>query len=75
MSKEISIYYFFYIIFFYVFSAVRKIEYSLYKLYFVTASQSTGSTRNEKLTEFFHKLMPELQGQNEWKDWFSMKIL
>lgn len=55
--------------------AVRKIEYSLYKLYFVTASQSTGSTRNEKLTEFFYKLMPELQGQNEWKDWFMLPYI
>lgn len=52
-------------------SAVRKIEYSLYKMYLVTAAQSTGGVRNEKVSEFLSKMLPELQGQNEWKEWFS----
>lgn len=46
-------------------------EYSLYKLYLVTAAQGTGGPRNEKVTDFLAKMLPELQGQNEWKDWFS----
>lgn len=52
-------------------SAVRKLEYSLYKLYLVTAAQGTGGVKNERVTEFFAKMLPELQGQNEWRDWFS----
>lgn len=53
------------------FTAVRKMEYSLYKLYLVVAAQSTGGVRNEKVAEFLAKMLPELQGQNEWRDWFS----
>ncbi|XP_072942748.1 WD repeat-containing protein 91 [Epargyreus clarus] len=55
--------------------AVRKIEYSLYKLYLVTASQSTGGVRNEKVAEFLSKMLPELQGQNEWRDWFMLPYI
>lgn len=51
--------------------AVRKIEYSLYKLYLVTAYQNTGSVKNDKVAEFLSKMLPELQGQSEWRDWFS----
>lgn len=58
-----------------IFSAVRKIEYSLYKLYLVTATQSTGGSRNEKVADFMAKMLPELQGQNEWRDWFSQYCL
>ncbi|XP_045777168.1 WD repeat-containing protein 91 [Maniola jurtina] len=52
--------------------AVRKIEYSLYKLYLVTAAQSAGGVRNEKVAEFLSKMLPELQGQSEWRDWFML---
>ncbi|XP_068620439.1 WD repeat-containing protein 91 [Battus philenor] len=55
--------------------AVRKIEYSLYKLYLVTAAQSTGSLKNEKVSEFLSKMLPELQGQNEWKEWFMLPYI
>ncbi|XP_069361469.1 WD repeat-containing protein 91 isoform X2 [Maniola hyperantus] len=51
---------------------VRKIEYSLYKLYLVTAAQSAGGVRNEKVAEFLSKMLPELQGQSEWRDWFML---
>ncbi|XP_045452532.1 WD repeat-containing protein 91 isoform X2 [Melitaea cinxia] len=52
--------------------AVRKIEYSLYKVYLVTAYQNTGSVRNDKVAEFLSKMLPELQGQSEWRDWFML---
>ncbi|XP_038211004.1 WD repeat-containing protein 91 [Zerene cesonia] len=55
--------------------AVRKIEYSLYKLYLVTAAQSTGGVKNEKVAEFFAKMLPELQGQSEWRDWFMLPYI
>ncbi|KOB76317.1 WD repeat-containing protein 91, partial [Operophtera brumata] len=52
--------------------AVRKLEYSLYKLYLVTAAQSTGGVRNDKVADFLSKMLPELQGHNEWRDWFML---
>ncbi|XP_047997009.1 WD repeat-containing protein 91 [Leguminivora glycinivorella] len=55
--------------------AVRKLEYSLYKLYLVTAAQGTGGVKNERVTEFFAKMLPELQGQNEWRDWFMLPYI
>ncbi|KPJ10462.1 WD repeat-containing protein 91 [Papilio machaon] len=55
--------------------AVRKIEYSLYKMYLVTAAQSTGGVRNEKVSEFLSKMLSELQGQNEWKEWFMLPYI
>ncbi|XP_053615111.1 WD repeat-containing protein 91 [Plodia interpunctella] len=55
--------------------AVRKLEYSLYKLYLVTATQSGGGVRNEKVAEFFSKMLPELQGQSEWREWFMLPYI
>ncbi|XP_004922454.1 WD repeat-containing protein 91 [Bombyx mandarina] len=55
--------------------AIRKLEYSLYKLYLVTAAQNTSLIRNEKITDFFNKMLPELQGQNEWKEWFTFPYI
>ncbi|XP_026743956.1 WD repeat-containing protein 91 [Trichoplusia ni] len=55
--------------------AVRKLEYSLYKLYLVTAAQSTGAVRNERIIDFLSKMLPELQGQNEWRDWFMLPFI
>ncbi|XP_026763372.2 WD repeat-containing protein 91 [Galleria mellonella] len=55
--------------------AVRKLEYSLYKLYLITAAQSTGGVRNEKVAEFLSKMLPELQGQSEWRDWFMLPYI
>ncbi|XP_073946911.1 WD repeat-containing protein 91-like [Choristoneura fumiferana] len=55
--------------------AVKKLEYSLYKLYLITAAQGTGGVKNERVTEFFAKMLPELQGQNEWRDWFMLPYI
>lgn len=56
-------------------TAVRKLEYSLYKLYLVTAAQSPGGVRNERISDFLAKMLPELQGQNEWRDWFMLPFI
>lgn len=29
------------------------------------------NNKAEKITEFFKLMTPELQNQNEWKEWFS----
>ncbi|XP_048483841.1 WD repeat-containing protein 91 [Plutella xylostella] len=55
--------------------AIRKMEYSLYKLYLVTAVQGNGGVKNERVTEFLSKMLPELQGQNEWKEWFMLPYI
>lgn len=47
--------------------AVRKLESGLLKLYLVTAF-SAG--KQDKITDFFAKLAPELHSQSEWKEWF-----
>ncbi|GBP27286.1 WD repeat-containing protein 91 [Eumeta japonica] len=52
--------------------AIRKLEYSLYKYYLVVAAQGPSGSRSERISDFFSKLMPELQGQSEWKEWFML---
>lgn len=49
-------------------TAVRKLENSVLKLYLVNA---VTNNKPDKVTEFFSRLTPDLQGQVEWKDWFS----
>lgn len=50
-----------------LFTAVKKLEHSVLKLYLVTAFSSN---KPEKITEFFTKLAQELHSQTEWKEWF-----
>ncbi|XP_054258850.1 WD repeat-containing protein 91 [Macrosteles quadrilineatus] len=50
-------------------SAIRKLESSILKLYVVNA---VSNNKADKVTEFFTRLTPELQGQSEWKDWFML---
>lgn len=51
----------------YNFSAVKKLECGILKLYLVTVF---GASKADKITEFFTKLAPELHAQTEWKEWF-----
>nr|XP_054766186.1 WD repeat-containing protein 91-like [Lytechinus pictus] len=44
---------------------VNKLRISILRLYVVNAIQSN---RTEKVTEFFEKLIPEIQSQTEWKE-------
>lgn len=40
----------------------------------MTAAQSTGGVRNERIADFLTKMLPELQGQVEWREWFSKSL-
>jgi hypothetical protein len=55
-------------VYFYFFTAVRKLENAVLKFYLVNA---VVSGKADKVTEFFAKLTPELIGQPEWKEWFG----
>ncbi|RZC34580.1 WD repeat-containing protein 91 [Asbolus verrucosus] len=46
---------------------VKKLENAVLKLYLVNC---VINNKTEKVMEFFLKMAPELQNQNEWKDWF-----
>lgn len=48
-------------------TAVKKLECGILKLYLVTAFSTY---KQDKITEFFNKLAPELNAQSEWKEWF-----
>lgn len=48
-------------------AAVKKLEFGLLKFYLVAAF---AAGKQEKITEFFTKLAPELHSQSEWKEWF-----
>lgn len=48
-------------------TAVKKLQYGVYKLYLVTAHNNN---KSDKITEFFQKLASELQAVPEFKDWF-----
>ncbi|CAH1259339.1 WDR91 [Branchiostoma lanceolatum] len=52
--------------------SVNKLARSLLRLYLVHAMQNG---RTEKVTEFFEKLAPEIQGQPEWREWFVLPFL
>uniref|UniRef100_A0A2R5LLM7 WD repeat-containing protein 91 n=1 Tax=Ornithodoros turicata TaxID=34597 RepID=A0A2R5LLM7_9ACAR len=51
---------------------VRKLEMALLRLYVVTC---IANGRQDKVTEFFDKMAPELHGQAEWKEWFAIPFL
>lgn len=51
---------------------VRKMELGIYRLYIVNCA-STG--KHDKVTEFFEKMAPEMQGQPEWKEWFVIPFI
>lgn len=51
---------------------VRKLELALLRMY-VVACVTNG--RQDKLTDFFDKMAPELHGQAEWKEWFALPFL
>lgn len=53
--------------FFCSFSAVKKLEQGVLKLYLITAFSAN---KSDKITEFFSKLAPELHQYPEWKEWF-----
>ena len=50
------------------FAGIRKLENAVLKMYVVNA---VVNGKYDRLNEFFTRLSPELQGQAEWKDWFS----
>lgn len=49
-------------------AAIRKLENAVLKLYLINAITNN---KQEKVTEFFTRMTPELQNQSEWKEWFS----
>ncbi|XP_003745816.1 WD repeat-containing protein 91 [Galendromus occidentalis] len=51
---------------------VRKMEFGVYRLYLVTCI-STGKL--DKVSDFFEKMTPEIQGQPEWKEWFVLPFI
>lgn len=50
------------------FSAVRKLENAILKFYLANA---VANGKTDKVSEFFTKMTVDLQGQPEWKEWFS----
>lgn len=52
--------------------AVRKLENSVLKLYLVNA---VSNNKADKVSEFFTKMTPDLQGQAEWKEWFMLPYI
>ncbi|KAH7977377.1 hypothetical protein HPB49_001103 [Dermacentor silvarum] len=51
---------------------VRKLEMALLRMYVVAC---VTNSRQDKLTEFFDKMAPELHFQAEWKEWFALPTL
>ncbi|CAH0771053.1 unnamed protein product [Bemisia tabaci] len=54
------------------FPAAKKLEYAIYKYYL---AQAVAYNKPDKVSEFLSKMTPELQGQNEWKDWFMLPYM
>ncbi|KOX80691.1 WD repeat-containing protein 91 [Melipona quadrifasciata] len=52
--------------------AVRKLEYAVLKMYLVNAAVNN---KQDRIQEFFTKMMPELQGHSEWKEWFALPFV
>ena len=50
------------------FQGVKKLENSVLKMFLVICAVNN---KTDKVMEFFLRLTPELQNQNEWKDWFG----
>ncbi|CAH0554439.1 unnamed protein product [Brassicogethes aeneus] len=53
-------------------AGVKKLENAVLKMYLVNAITNN---KSEKVNEFFVKTTPELQSQNEWKDWFVIPFI
>lgn len=51
----------------FIITAVKKLENAVLKLYLINAIKNN---KPDKVTDFFTKMTPELQNQNEWKEWF-----
>ncbi|CAG9835627.1 unnamed protein product [Diabrotica balteata] len=49
--------------------SIRKLENEVLKMYLVN---TVYNNKPEKMNDFFLKMTPELQNQNEWKDWFVL---
>jgi hypothetical protein len=49
---------------------VKKLENAVLKLYLVNCAVNN---KTDKVMEFFLRMTPELQNQNEWKDWFGKR--
>ncbi|KAI0211007.1 WD repeat-containing protein 91 [Lamellibrachia satsuma] len=52
--------------------AVHKLEISLFKMYVISAAQNS---KQDKVSEFFEKMTPQLQGQPVWSEWFVLPFL
>lgn len=48
--------------------AIKKLESSVLKYYVINALTNN---KIDKVTEFLSKMVTEIQGQNEWKDWYG----
>jgi hypothetical protein len=53
---------------FLIFSVVRKLENSVFKFYIINALVNN---KTDKVNEFFSKMVHEIQGQIEWKEWYG----
>lgn len=53
-------------------SSLKKLENGVLKLFLVNA---IGNNKLDKVTEFLHKMAPELQHQPEWKEWFLLPFI
>lgn len=51
----------------YLFTALKKLENGVLKLFLVNA---ICNNKSDKVTEFLSKMAPELQHQPEWSEWF-----
>lgn len=71
LKNENTISMFNYLLFFFskyfLILAVKKLESGLLKLYLITAYLAG---KQDKITDFFTKLAPELHSQSEWREWF-----
>ncbi|XP_030764146.1 WD repeat-containing protein 91 [Sitophilus oryzae] len=52
--------------------SVKKLETAVLKLYLVNA---VTNNKPDKVIDFFLKMTPELQNQNDWKDWFVLPYI
>lgn len=50
---------------------MKKLESSIFKFYVVNA---LSNNKTDKVTEFFSKMVNEIQGQAEWKEWYGEYI-
>ncbi|KAG8228533.1 hypothetical protein J437_LFUL008990 [Ladona fulva] len=53
-------------------AAVKRLENAMLKMYLINA---VINGKQDKLTDFFLKMTPEVQNQAEWKDWFMLPFV